>query len=375
MLTRSEIMGTFGFLSKNRMVVIILAILLLLLSFLFVLIRNGNANHASDTNDWNGAYGAQYPDIEDYAQLSSRGINLVVNNITTEPGEWERYYRAILEQDLEIIPVLWGSDQTAWTWNQQAEEWELDIKRYPDSSGAQFLQFLRAHPDYLEHTYAIYAFHEPFNPENPRRIDPNRLRKFWLQIHEEEFPHQGLMIYGESISWNSACANGCVDFDAIGLYNFTECGLFELLKYRIIEAVPSKDGLLIQSGACTNNRNRALKAGRNLIDTLYEFTQQSSPAPDGSRTQYFVLIQTFAQDNPNLIYRMPDADEMFEWGTQIAYPQGNKLAGLQWYVYRFDGLYDQTLGDNRYDVKGADRWKTISDVADVLFGVQGQGND
>ena len=375
MLTRSEIMGTFGFLSKNRMVVIILAILLLLLSFLFVLIRNGNANHASDTNDWNGAYGAQYPDIEDYAQLSSRGINLVVNNITTEPGEWERYYRAILEQDLEIIPVLWGSDQTAWTWNQQAEEWELDIKRYPDSSGAQFLQFLRAHPDYLEHTYAIYAFHEPFNPENPRRIDPNRLRKFWLQIHEEEFPHQGLMIYGESISWNRTCANGCVDYDAIGLYNFTDCWIGGLLKYRIIRAVPGIDGLSIRSGSCTFNRRTMIRAGKALIDALYDFTQQSTPAPDGSRTKIFALIQTFAQKNPGLNYRMPDAREMFDWSSQIVFPQGKRLAGLQWYVFRFGDLYDQTLGDNRYDGKGLDRWETISAVADVLFRDQGQTND
>jgi len=360
---------------RKRTVVILGLILLFLFFILFVLIIKEDGNQITDITDWDSVYGAQYPSIEDYDELVSRGINLVVNNITTEPGEWDRYYHAVVERDLDIIPILWGADQTAWVWNQASNEWELDINKYPNSIGATFLQYLRDHPNSLQHTYAIYAFHEPFNPENPKLVSPDKIHKFWQQIHEEEFPDRALKIYGESISWNSACANGCVDFDAIGLYNFTECGLFELLKYRIIEAVPSKDGLLIQSGACTNNRNRALKAGRNLIDTLYEFTQQSSPAPDGSRTQYFVLIQTFAQDNPNLIYRMPDADEMFEWGTQIAYPQGNKLAGMQWYVYRFDGLYDQTLGDNRYDIKGADRWKTISDVADVLFGVQGQGND
>ena len=118
-----------------------------------------------------------------------------------------------------------------------------------------------------------------------------------------------------------------------------------------------------------------IKAGKELIDAIHDFVQQSPPAPDGSRTRIFALIQTFAQKNPGLNYRMPDAREMFEWSSQIVYPQGKRVAGLQWYVFRFDELYDQTLGDNRYDEEGADRWEMISDVADVLFGVQGQDND
>ncbi|OGO34547.1 MAG: hypothetical protein A2W35_05995 [Chloroflexi bacterium RBG_16_57_11] len=358
--------------SKHRWILIVSVVLFLLFMLLAVIFRNENANQPTDVTDWKGAYGAQYPYIEDYNELSSRGINLVVNNITTEPGEWERYYRAIVEQNLEIIPVLWGADQTAWTWNKEAEEWEIDINRYPNSRGAQFLQFLKEHPAFLEHTYAIYAFHEPFNPENPKLVSPSRIRKFWLQIHEEEFPNQRLLIYGESVSWNSACANGCVDFDAIGLYNFTKCGLGGFGKYRIIEAVPAKDGLLIRPGSCTSDRQRIIRAGEDLIDALYGFAQQSPPAPDGSRTSFFALIQTFAQSNPGLSYRMPRADEMYAWSTQIGLPQGNKLAGIQWYVFRFEGLYDQTLGDDRYDERGVDRWKTISDVADALYGVQGQ---
>lgn len=365
-------MGSLLFFSKNRTIFLIPVTL----SFLFVALFCGEKiNHPADTTDWNGAYGAQYPNIEDYDELSSRGVNLVVNNITTKPGEWERYYRAIVAHNLEIIPILWGVDQTAWIWNVEAEEWELDINRYPNSRGAQFLQFLREHPEFLKRTFAIYAFHEPFNPENPKPISPGRIRKFWQQIHEEEFPIQELKIYGESISWNSVCSNGCVDFDAVDLYNFTECGIGGLLKYRIIEAVPGKDGLLIRSGSCTFNRQKVIRAGKELIDGLYDFAQQSPPAPDGSRTRIFALIQTFAQKNPGLSYRMPDAQEMFEWSSQIVYPQGNKLAGMQWYVFRFDGLYNQTLGDNRYDENGADRWQTIEDVADTLFGVQNQSND
>ena len=116
-------------------------------------------------------------------------------------------------------------------------------------------------------------------------------------------------------------------------------------------------------------------AGKELINTLNDFVYQSPPAPDGSRTRLFALIQTFAQKNPGLSYRMPDAWEMFEWSSQIVYPQGNRLAGMQWYVFRFDELYDQTLGDNRYDEEEADRWETIADVADVLFGVQRQNDD
>lgn len=361
--------------SKKQTVIVLSLILFLTLILLFVLINDENRSQGISSSEWNGAYGVQYPYIEDYNELVSRGINLVVNNITPEPGEWERFYRAIVEHDLEIIPVLWGADQTAWTWNQEANEWELDFHKYPDSLGAHFLQFLREHPDYLEHTFAIYAFHEPFNPENPKQVSPGRIRKFWQQIHEEEFPNQALKTYGESIGWNSACANGCVDFDAISLYNFAECGLGGFLKYRVIEAVQEKDGLLIRSGPCTYSQKKVIQAGKELIDALYGFVQQSPPAPDGSRTRFMALIQTFAQNNPGLIYRMPQAWEMYEWSSQIVYPQGEKLAGLQWYVFRFDGLYDQTLGDNRYDEAGVDRWETISDVANVLFGVHGQDND
>jgi len=368
LIKKSDNTGSFVFLSINRTILISLVILFFLLILLFVLSSDKNANPAADESEWDGAYGAQYPFIEDYDELSSRGINLVVNNITTEPGEWEKFYSAVVEQDLEIIPVLWGDDQTAWSWNQEAEEWELDINRYPDSIGAQFLQFLRKNPGYVEHTYAIYAFHEPFNPQNPKLINPSKIRKFWQQIHEEAFPNHELMIYGESISWNSACANGCVDFDAIGLYNFTECGPGGLLKYRVIEAVSGKDGLLIRSGSCTFSQKKMIQAGQELIDRVHEFIQQSPPAPDGSRTKHFALIQTFAQSSPGLTYRMPDAREMLKWGSQIVYPRGGKLAGVQWYVFRFDDLYDQTLGDNRYDEEGADRWETISAVAAVLFG-------
>jgi hypothetical protein len=362
-------------LSKKQPALFFLLVPLSLFILLFVLISCDKAGPLVETTNWEGAYGAQYPDIEDYEELHSRGINLVVNNITTETGEWEGFYHVIVEQDLKIIPILWGVDQTAWLWNQEVGEWELDIKRYPGSRGAQFLQFLREHPEYLEHTYAIYAFHEPFNPQNPKLIDPSRIRKFWEQIHQEEFPRGELMIYGESISWNKACANGCVDFDVINLYNFAECGLGGLMKYRIVDAVPGKDGLLIQSGPCSFSPKKAIQAGRELIDTLYEYVQQSPPAPDGSRTKFMALVQTFAQKNPGLNYRMPQAGEMFEWGSQIVHPQGEKLAGLQWYVFRFDELYDQTLGDNRYDEDGSDRWEAISDVGDVLYGVQGQGND
>jgi hypothetical protein len=345
------------------------SLLILLISLVILINPNLKDSKSQITGKWTGAYGVQYPYIDDYDELASRGINLILSNISSEPAEWEKHYLAIVKHDFKFIPVLWGTNQTAWSWNHSANEWELDIEKYPHSLGAQFLQFLRDHPDYLEHTYAIYGFHEPFNLENPETLSPDKIRKFWQQIHGEEFPDQQVKIYGESISWNSGCANGCVDFDAIGLYNFARCGLFRLGKYRIIEAVSGKDGLLIRLGACTNNRKSLFKAGGDLIEAIYDFSQQSAPAPDGSRTQFFALIQTFSQENPGLIYRMPDVEEMYEWGTQIVYPRRNHLAGMQWYVFRFDGLYDLTLGDNRYDVAGADRWEMIDEVADVLSGL------
>ncbi len=179
---------------RKRAGVILGLILLFLFLILFVLIIKEDGNQITDITDWDSVYGAQYPSIEDYDELVSRGINLVVNNITTEPGEWDRYYHAVVERDLDIIPILWGADQTAWIWNQASNEWELDINKYPNSIGARFLQYLRDHPNSLQHTYAIYAFHEPFNPENPKLVSPDKIQKFWQQIHEEEFPDRTLRV-------------------------------------------------------------------------------------------------------------------------------------------------------------------------------------
>jgi len=346
---------------------IVIITLFILIASLFSVWDGGSNGQAIS---WEAAYGVQYPYIEDYSELASRGINLVVNNVHTDPQEWERYYQAVIAHNLMIIPVLWDIEQTAWKWNAENSEWELDINKYPTSTGAQFLQFLRDNPIYLSHTFAVYSFHEPYNPESNAQVSSSQMKKFWQQIHDEEFSAVNLKIYGESISWKRECANGCVDYDALGLYNFAYCGLGGRYQYRPYNITSDPDGLSIWFGPCTTDKKAVIAADKRAIDAYYEFIQSTPPAPDGSRTQLFALIQTFAKDNPSadIVNRMPDAWELYEWGTQIVNAKKDKLAGMQWYVFRFGELYDFKLGDNRYDTECADRWKAIKDVANVLLG-------
>jgi hypothetical protein len=353
---------------KNGGVWITLVTLPLATSILLIV---GDARDAVvvQPSNWEGAYGAQYPYTDDYEELAGRGLNLVVNNVTRNQSEWERYYSAAVANNLEIIPVLWGVGQTAWSWNTAADEWELDINKYPDSTGAQFLEFLRDNHTYLHHTFALYSFHEPFNPDSPAQVSATRMQKFWRQIHEEEFPQGELKIYGESISWRHDCANGCVDYDAITLYNFAYCGLDGDYHYRVSTIYPDADGFIPGYGECTTDRYAAIEAGKQHIDDYYDFVQSSPAAPDGSRTRHFALIQTFAKDHPSstLVNRLPTTWEMIEWGTKIVNTRKHRLAGMQWYVFRFGDLYDFTLGDNRYDAHGCDRWQAVSDVASILL--------
>src|SRR5262245_55799630 len=148
---------------------------------------------SAEGSDWTGAYGVSGIDSarleQEFTQLSSLGINLVIQNVMLDednsdpryPG-WKQYYAAAIRHDIRLIAVLWdpSKDQSVWNWNAANGEFELDASRYPNSPGARFLRFLRKDPANLSHTFAIYSFHEPFNPDNGRaQRTVAQQRKLW----------------------------------------------------------------------------------------------------------------------------------------------------------------------------------------------------
>src|SRR5262245_9252576 len=143
--------------------------------------------------DWQGVYAVSAIDParleQEFTQLSSLGVNMVIQNVSLDednsdprsPG-WKQYYAAAIRHDIRLIAVLWdpSKDQSVWNWNAANGEFELDASRYPNSPGARFLRFLRKDPANLSHTFAIYSFHEPFNPDNGRaQRTVAQQRKLW----------------------------------------------------------------------------------------------------------------------------------------------------------------------------------------------------
>jgi hypothetical protein len=322
---------------------------------------------AASAQGWEGVYMVHFAQPEDFADLRSRGVRQVLQNVTLHPDVWQEHYSAAVEHDLKLIPILWGTNQTAWQWNRKNSEWELSVDRYPASIGARFLDFLRNNRRYLAQTFAVYSFHEPMNPENEVLVSPDKQRKFWEQIHTEEFPEGSLKIYGEDVTWHEECKNGCVDYDSISLYNFARSGNRDV--YRPVH-IEKPGPLRIQGWADhpTRDREKVVENGRRVIDIYCDAALEAPPASDNSRTRYIVLIQTYAMSaSKDWCNRLPSAREMRAWATEIVGERRDRLAGMSWYCYRqAAGHYTHWLHKDRYDDRGEDRWQVISQAGQLL---------
>jgi hypothetical protein len=305
---------------------------------------------------------------EDFGELRSRGVRQVLLNVTLNPEAWEACYAGAVKHDLSLIPVLWGPQQTAWKWNEGNAEWELSAEKYPASTGARFLEFLRKNARYLAHTFAVYSFHEPMNPENEVLVNPDKQKKFWQQIHAEEFPGGSLKVYGEDVTWHEECKNGCVDYDSITLYHFARSGKHDIYRPVHIEK-HGPVGIRTWADPPTPDRTNAIENGKRVIDVYRDAVLRAPTSSGNSRTEYVVLIQTFAMPgHKDLCNRMPSAGEMRQWAAEIVDSRRDKIAGMAWYCYRrAAGHYTHWLRKDRYDQQGQDRWRAIREVGELLF--------
>jgi hypothetical protein len=307
------------------------------------------------------AHVASYADPADYPQLVRLGIDTVLVELTADGSDWDPTYRAAARAGLRLIPLVWGDDQTAWAWNDRAGEWELDIRRYPESAGARFLQFLREDPARLRRTFALYSFHEPL--DDPERTGPDRLKAFYRQITEQEFPGGELLVYGEDMTmgWplSDACLTGVLDYESHGIYPFARAGAS---RYVLFE--PEGDG----EEDPTNDLEAVIRAELASLDRRLERYAAAEPAATGRRPRPIVLIQTFSSRQAEGKWnRMPTAAEMEAVASAVVRARGDRIAGLAWYPFRSPSSdYSATLQSDRRDPAGADRWAVLPVVGRLL---------
>src|SRR4030095_10613786 len=101
-------------------------------------------------SDWRGVYGAWGILVgrlaSEMATLRSLGVNTVIQNIGPDesnldpdfPG-WVQFYNAALQNDMNVIPILWDGSKNQTVWNWTGSEFKLDIHKYPTHRGARFL--------------------------------------------------------------------------------------------------------------------------------------------------------------------------------------------------------------------------------------------
>jgi hypothetical protein len=330
---------------------------------------------AAQGSDWRGVYGVWGIDPahleQEFSTLQSSGINLVVLNIGLDesnldpnyPG-WTQFYDAAERHDLQLIAILWdpSKDQTVWNWT--GSEFKVDPAMYPTDPGAHFFAFLKADPSRMAHTFAVYTFHEPFNPENGNaQRTVAQQRKLWQQVHAL-FPHGEVQLYGESITHVNGCENGCTDYAGLGVYSFSSCG--EKALYSIVDVVPAPQGVDFSTTLCQTSAAEVIQRAKAMLDAMYTRSHNAPPAPDGTFTKFLPLIQTFVAPLPE-VSRMPSAAEMRQWAEQIVLVRKDRELGLVWYSWsQVSGTYTSWLSKNRFDSTGADRWGAVRRVGRSL---------
>lgn len=309
-------------------------------------------------------YMANYAYPQDFAELAKRGINTILTDLSSDGSDWSATYQAAIAHKLKLIPLIWGDNQTIWAWNDRAKEWELNAEKYPSSVGAQFLKFLKENPKFLAQTFAIYSFHEPL--WEPDKTGCDRLKKFYQQITEQEFPDGSLLVYGEDITmgWpdSGACLSGVVDYESHHIYPFAQIGDF---RYRAFNHQNN------YYDPPTNDLESVIQAELAYIDARLARYAASPPAATGRRPKPILLIQTFAAivEEPGLWNRMPEAWEMETLASRIVLERKDKIVGLAWYPFQNPSSnYTHWLARDRYDTTGADRWEVITKVGGLLLG-------
>lgn len=262
-----------------------------------------------------------YVTEDDFALMNKMHINTVLVELKNDAESWRTTYDAAIKHDLAIVPLIWGHDQSIWEWNELAKEWELDDRKYPMSVGARFLRFLRENPRYFQQTLAIYSFHEPL--AQPEKTGPQRLKKFYQQIHEEIFTGQNVQVYGEDMTfvWPQAdeCLTGVLDYEIHTVYPFVNSP-----RGRYRPFLPEG-----HYGEPTSDLHKVLDLQRQTIELQLKRIQEAKAAANGRKPRLILILQTFVDaDQEDLWNRMPDAEEMETVASYLLEHFRERIAGI-----------------------------------------------
>lgn len=301
-----------------------------------------------------------YVTLDDFPLMRDLQINTVLAELAQDGSNWKDVYEAALRHSLQIVPLIWGQDQSIWQWNEKANEWELNAQRYPNSIGAKFLRFLQDHPHYRDQTLGIYSFHEPL--AQPEHTNPPKLKKFYQQITEDIFQGEDVRVYGEDMTFvwpqSHECLTGVLDYEVHTFYPFANSS-----RGRYRPFLPEG-----HYGQPTSDLAKVLDWQRQVIERQLNNINQAKPAKNGRKPELIVIMQVFVDPTEKGLWdRMPEADEMSVAANYLIEKLGDRLAGIAWYSFRQAAThYTHWLHKDRYDKHHRDRWRVVAEIGKKL---------
>jgi hypothetical protein len=243
-------------------------------------------------------YGMQFVPLEDLATVKDLGVEVVLASLSHDgtPTDWLAYLDAAHALNLRVIPWLWPQ---GWSWD--GSSWQIDAQ------AALFVQSVAEHPALL----AVYALHEPYwqgcvgcgytTAEQQALYDAIKDLAD-VPIYSEI----GGIAYWTAYSPETAFEDGICDYCSTWHYPFKDGGVYEREQSRaILEA---------------------------------DLAVASERAPN-SKIVWTMQAMVYAREH----LRMPTGDEMRDHAA-IVY--ASDVAGAWWYLWTFDGHYDDVLSNH-----------------------------
>lgn len=242
-------------------------------------------------------YGLDFVPVQDLQAARSLGAEVVSQTFDHDgsPDAWTRQLDAAREAQLKVIAWLWPE---GWKWDGEA--WVIDAQ------ARSFLNTAAGHPA----LFAVYVLNEPYwQGCLGCGYTTRQQQDLYTQIKAVQevplFSAVDSMDFWSRASPETVFADGVCDYCATWFYPFTGQGYL-------------RDELSQRAGA-------DVATARKL-------------AP---RSKIIWLMQGFASGAAGL--RMPSGEEMADM-ARIVFASG--VDGAMWYVWSFNGLYDDTLSQH-----------------------------
>jgi hypothetical protein len=241
----------------------------------------------------------QFVPIEDLSTARDLGIEVILANFHHDgtPTDWLTYLDAAHALDLQVIPWLWPE---GWSWD--GATWRID------EQATLYLQTVAGHPALL----AIYLLHEPYwrgcTGCGYTTAEQQALYRAVKSIADvPTYSEIGGIAYWTAYSPETVFADGVCDYCSTWHYPFKDGGIYERDQVRAI----------LEADLATAKRR----------------------APN-SKIVWTMQAIEYRPDH----LRMPTADEMRDLAALV---YARKPSGAWWYLWTFEGHYDDVLANHR----------------------------